>query len=145
MTYEVRWSRDQNRTVSTVAELDAVLDEVTATGHLYAVRIAPPSVSDERSSPWDDGSLPQEFLLGVGHPERSFFWLGDPGGFGYEPDVAPWPKDQPDIEFLQDNDVLYCGGDRSRVGPETARRAAHEYIQTGQRPDTVQWPTRAQH
>ena len=63
---------------------------------------------------------PRNSSLGSATPALVPLLAGRSRRVRLRPDVAPWPKDQPDIDFLQDNDVLYCGGDRSRVDRQPA-------------------------
>jgi len=139
MNYLVIWGSDNEHEVSSAAELDELLAQVTKLGEPYVVGIYPPGYRNNETSPWVDppsGGLE----LGVGHPERSFlFWYGEGGGWGHEPHVPPMPEDEADIEFNHFNEVMFCGGERGRVRPDTVREAARQYIETGQRPTAVQW------
>jgi hypothetical protein len=139
MNYLVLWGSDKEYQVSSVAELDEFLDQVTKLGEPYVVGVYPPDYRNSDTSPWDDppaGGLE----LGVGHPERSFlFWHGEGGGWGHEPDLPPLADHEADIEFRHFNEVMYCGGERGRVRPATARQAARQYVETGQRPTAVEW------
>ena len=141
MTHIVTWGRDRRRTVSTVDELDATLDEIAATGTPVSVGIYPPDELDKNTSPWDDP--PSSALeIGLGHPDRSFvIWLGLDAATATAPTAGPWPDGAPDITFDYGGDAVFTGPDRARVTPAAAREAAREYVQTGQRPTCVEWTT----
>jgi hypothetical protein len=139
VTYIVTWGRSQRRTVATTDDLDAVLDEITATGVPTSVGIYPPDELDKAASPWDDP--PKSAIeVGIGHPDRSFIiWLGPDGGIATDPTAPPWPTTTADIAFDYGGDLVFCGPDRAAVTPETARTVAREYVRTGTRPRAVIW------
>jgi len=139
LTYIVAWGRGNRRPSSTVAELDAALDEAAASNVPQVVGIYPPEYLAGDASPWD-GPLPPALQIGVGHPDRSFvLWLGPEGGVEVEAGAPPWPSGAPDIAFGYGGDAVFAGPARARVTPATARQAAREFVRTGQRPTCVQW------
>jgi hypothetical protein len=139
MSYVVTWGRGGRRSVSTVAELDAALDEATDPGVPRVVGIYPPEHFDGAASPWDE-PLPPALQIGVGHPDRAFvLWLAPDGGVGVDPDVEPWPDGAADIAFDYGGDPIFVGADRGRVGPASARAAAREFVASGNRPTCVGW------
>lgn len=140
MTYIVVWGRGNRRQVSTVAELDAALDEAAEAGTPRVVGIYPPERFNDDTSPWDE-ELPPSLEIGVGHPDRSFvLWLGPQGGIGVDPAVAPWPNGASDIAFDYGGDPVFCGPDRAQVTPTAARTAAQEFIASGgNRPTSLNW------
>jgi hypothetical protein len=76
----------------------------------------------------------------LGHPERAFLlFIGEGGGLGYRQDMPAWPAGAADIAFDYGGDPVFCGEDRARVSPQTARHAAREFVTTGRRPTSVQW------
>jgi len=139
VSYVVTWGRGNRRPGSTVAELDAALDEAAEAGIPRVVGIYPPEHLDGDASPWDT-ALPPALQIGVGHPDRSFvLWLGPEGGIGVEAGVAPWPDGAPDIGFDYGGDAVFAGPYRARVTPAVAREAAREFVRTGRRPTFVEW------
>jgi hypothetical protein len=138
--YVVAWGRGNLRPGSTIAELDAALDEVGASGVPRVVGIYPPEHLDNEDSSREE-ELPPALQIGFGHPERSFvLWLGPEGGIGIEAGVSPWPDGAPDIAFDSAGDVILVGPDRTRVTPAVAREAAREFIRTRRRPTCLEWP-----
>jgi hypothetical protein len=139
VTYVVTWSRDKRQPVASVAQLDAVLDEIASRSGRYSVGIYRPEDLDNPVPPWEEpphGALE----LGVGDPDRSFVvFVGAGGGVGTDPGMPPWPDGAPDIAFDYGGDPVFCGPDRARVRPETARQAAREFVATGQRPTCLAW------
>jgi hypothetical protein len=138
MTYQVSWDgpsaddpdRGYEVEISTVAELDAVLDQVAvhaATEKVpFAVQV-------------HDDAAPGSVMLGVGHPERSFVdWLVPDGlhQYAYEPKFAPGGEP---IGFDVYGDWREHPPEKLRVHPGTAREAAREYVRTGRRPTGVEW------
>ncbi|GAA0909302.1 Imm1 family immunity protein [Virgisporangium aurantiacum] len=139
MSYVVTWGRGERRTVSTIGELDAALDEATNPGMPRVVGIYPPEHLNSDASPWDE-PLPPALQIGVGHPGRAFvLWLAPDGGIGVDGDAEPWPDGAADIAFDYGGDPVFVGADRGRVRPATARAAAREFVVTGQRPTCVDW------
>ncbi|MGA8115901.1 MAG: Imm1 family immunity protein [Actinocatenispora sp.] len=136
-TFTVAWGRDDTQPdgqhsvqVSTVAELDDVLDRIEATGAAFAVDIY-------RTD--DPHEIPYGLQLGVGHQHRPFLlYAGDApaGGLGVDTAVEEWPED---IEFDTGGEPTGYGPDRTRVTAEQARHAAGEYVTTGRRPTTGTW------
>lgn len=144
MTYVVTWGRGERRTVSTVAELDAALDEATEPGVPRVVGIYPPEHLNDDASPWDE-PLPSALQIGVGHPDRAFvLWLGPDGGIGVEATAEPWPDGTADIAFDYGGDAVFVGADRGRVSPAIAQAAAREFVTTGRRPSGLDWAEPAQ-
>lgn len=142
MTFVVMWDgpsitepdRGGEASISTAAELDAVLDQVAdqavTDDQPYAVQI------------YRDGE-DVGLMIGVGHPERSFVsWVDNavPEGTGdaaaHEPGVVA-PNEPIGLDFFGTWTEL--DPQRTRVMPEAARQAAREYIETGQRPTGVEW------
>jgi Immunity protein Imm1 len=121
-------------TVTTIAELDAVLDRVAAQavtdGLAYAVQIFQP---DQRNA----------VMLGVGHPDRSFLdWLDRSQPHGSEDRIGVDPNTPPatdDIPFDVYGDWSELSPERTRITVPTAYQAAREYVSTGQRPTSVSW------
>ncbi|GIJ51378.1 hypothetical protein Val02_82640 [Virgisporangium aliadipatigenens] len=139
MSYIVTWGRDNRRTVSTVQELDAALDEATDSGTPRVVGIYPPEHFAGDASPWDEPA-PPALQIGAGHPDRAFvLWLAADGGIGVDDDLPPWPQGVADIAFDYAGDPVFAGADRARVGPSSAREAAREFVETGVRPTCVRW------
>lgn len=122
--------------VSSVAELDEVLDRVAAQAAAedlpYGVQIHQPD-------------RPGAVMLGIGHPERSFLdWLdrsqphGSGDRYGVQPETTPGTEP---IAFDVYGDWAEMPPVRTRVTTATARRAAHEYVRSGKRPTCVEWTT----
>lgn len=133
-TFTVEWGEHQAQ-VSTVAELDAVLDRATQdrspSGLPYKIDL----VLDGSGGDVGERGL----QLGLGYPERAFLmWFGEPaGGMGYEPALPPW--DRKVLSFDYGGVPTEDGPERLRVSPGAARRAAWEFMETGRRPESVAW------
>lgn len=138
MTYVVDWGRDDNETpVSTVDELDAVLDQIgqqAAQHGPIAVDVFP----DDDQDGTEPDYVPYGLEIGIGYPDRSYVsYTGEPAsGFAYDPDLPP----------LEDTRTYNYGGEpawydpeHTRITPQQARDAAREYVRTGQRPACVRW------
>ena len=139
MSYVITWGGGNRRPVSTTSDLEAALHQVAKPTIPTAVGIYPPEYLDTDASPWDT-ALPPALQFGLGHPDRSFVrWLGPEGGIGVDADAPPWPDGAPDIAFDYDGDAILAGADRARVTPTAARKAAGEFIRTGQRPTCLEW------
>lgn len=137
MSYVVSWDgpsveepdRGREVEVSTVEELDMVLDQVhrqaAEDGVAYAVQIHRPT---------RHGAI----MIGVGHPDRSFVdWLdrSQPHGTGnryaVDPDVEP--ADAP-VAFDVYGDWTELPPVRTRIAAAQAREAARHYLRTGEQP-----------
>lgn len=135
MIFNAHYGRSPDVEIATVEELDAFLDKATATGDQYGIQIALGSIADEAERTFEDWR--PVLQIGVGHPERSFLvWYGEPFGWACEPDLLA----------LAETLVFNCGGEAeerspsaTRVGAETAREAARQFIRTGTRPANVEW------
>lgn len=138
-TFTVAWGRDDtlpNRqpdaTVTTSAQLDAVLDQITQAGK--------PTVID--ISPTDDGPDGAILQIGIGHPDHSFVQYLDADDAEQDLTAIGEPAHVPpnqEVMFDMAGTPIGCGLDRAMVSPKTARKAAHEYIRTGRRPTNVDW------
>ncbi|MGW0434503.1 Imm1 family immunity protein [Micromonospora sp. NPDC003197] len=137
MSYTVSWDgpsaeepdRGNEVRVSTVQELDLVLDRVNAQAAAenlpYAVQI---------HQPGRHGAI----MIGIGHPDRSFVdWLdrsqphGSGNRYAADPDLPPASEA---IAFDFYGDWTEMPPERTRISPERAREAAREYLRTGQQP-----------
>ena len=132
MRYAVKWARQPRTLIEDAAELDAVLDQITAaTGSDYPhlVSIYPAEY---------DGDWPPTLQVGVGHEHRSaVHWISaTDAGTGYEPAVEPWP--QP-IVFDLGGVATELPPEDTRVTTGTARESAREYVRTGGRPTYPEW------
>ena len=135
-TYSVEWGGwdDLGRaTVSNVADLDAVLDQVAtdAEGHPYKIGIFADGVTFD--------SLPVGVEVVVGLSDRSsVLYLGPEGAnIGYDPTLPAWENG---LVWVNANGVpTDYDADRLRLTPEQAREAAREFVRTGKRPTNVQW------
>lgn len=131
------WTGD-SRTVATVAEVDAALDDIAAQA---AVAVLPIVVTvlpagSEHLSPFDE-NFPDCLEVGLGHPDRAFVrWMGDGGGYGYDPDLQPGPTG---LRFDYGGQPVYPEPQELRVKPLHARRAVKEFIATGKRPTHLHW------
>jgi Immunity protein Imm1 len=134
--YVVGWGRDDTQPtgqgqvpVGSVAELDAVLDEIEATGIVYVVDICPDD---------DDREGPYGLQIGVGPIERSFaVYIGEPaGGLGCNPDLPEWHSS---ITFDYGGEPTEYGPDRLRLTAAQVRQLARTYVRTGEQPTTVAW------
>ncbi|MEO3926067.1 Imm1 family immunity protein [Micromonosporaceae bacterium B7E4] len=129
--YHVGWGRGVGAAqVSTMAELDAVLDSIVvgAEGLPYSVSIVAPDGSD----------FPPMLEICIGNPARSFVYhVGDDGSsaWAYEPGLPPGP----DFLFDYGGVVTEAWPERTRVTPSAARAAAREFIGSGSRPDNLSW------
>lgn len=142
MSYLVSWDgpsaqepdRGEEVAVDTITDLDTVLEQIAvqaaADGVPYAVQL---------HQPGHHGAI----MIGVGHPDRSFIdWLdrsqshGTGDRFGIDPGLPP-------INEAIGFDVYGSWSElppaRTRITVQNARAAAHEYLQTGQRPTIVEW------
>ncbi|ROO52792.1 immunity protein Imm1 of predicted polymorphic toxin system [Micromonospora sp. Llam0] len=146
MSYTVSWDgpsaeephRGNEVAVSTVEELDLVLDRVHAQA---AAEDLPYAVQIHR--PGRHGAI----MIGIGHHERSFVdWLdrGQPHGSGnryaIDPDLDPAAET---IAFDFYGDWSEVPPDRTRISPHRAREAAREFLRTGQQP-SLDWTAGSQ-
>jgi hypothetical protein len=120
----LHWGHGNAVRVDSVAVLEGVLTLVGTLrgqgGVPYAVDLLPAGVGD--------GGL----RIGVGHPARAFILALDaPAAYGVQPDVDPWPEP---IRFDHGCEVVEIKPAQTRVLPCLARRAAREYLLTGDRP-----------
>lgn len=131
--FKIEWGPDNDlddtrpeATVTTAAELDAVLDQICSSeGAPYAVDMLP--------ADGDQGML----QLGVGHRERGFItYFGEPGGIAQQPGIQTWPDT---IVFNSGGTPTEVGPSRTRVTPDAVRQAAHEYLRTGKTPSGFTW------
>jgi hypothetical protein len=136
--YTVAWGYDEaadtgqlTAEVSTVDELDAVLDRVvTEAGNR-------PQLLDIYPSDWS-GLVPPGLQLGLGHPERATMVYADSEGSTYalDPALPEWPES---ISFDYGGQWTELDPKRTRVTQSTARQATREFIETGQRPTCLEW------
>jgi hypothetical protein len=126
--------RGNEVTVTTVAELDDVLDRIAAQA---ADEELPYGVQIHR--PGRHGAI----MLGVGHPERSFLdWLdrsqphGTADRYGVQRDVPP-ATDR--IAFDIYGHWSELDPERTQITAMVARDAAREYVRTGTQPNNVEW------
>jgi hypothetical protein len=138
-TFTVEWgSTDPSggaRTLTTVQELDALLDQVQ---NLRSIDGLPFRISILADGEYDEG-LPVGIQTSLGHPQRaSLLYLGPDGsGTAYDPGLPAWQGAAIDFDFggiptEEDSDQL-------TLTPEQARQVAREYVQTGRRPQSVSW------
>lgn len=135
MSIDITWGRGKGAaSVSTVAELDAVLDTI-GQGHTerlpYCVTLVAPGGAD----------FPVMLDICVGHPERSFVYhLAADGGsaWGHQPDLDPGPA----FTFDYAGTPTDAWPERTRVTNTTAREAARQFLAGGgQRPRALAWET----
>jgi len=127
-TYEIAWGLDETeptgqpvRQVQSAAELDAVLDEISATEQ-FMVTIYP--VGGEPDGP--------SMQIGIGHPQRGFvLWLGSDPGYAVDLDNEPLGED---LTFDYGGEPTDYGPARTRVSSEQVRQAVREFVATGARP-----------
>lgn len=134
------WGRGHWRAVDGVAELDAILADLTALPvGPQVVGLYPPRFLEPDFSLSELPGLPS-LQLGIGHPTRGFLlWLGPGHGLGYESELPPWPAGVREIEFDYGGEPVHCDPHRAAVSPATVRDAALEYAATGTRPTCVRW------
>lgn len=136
MSYQIIWT-GQTRTVTTIADVTAALDEITAQASRalpLAVTVLP--TGSECLSPFDE-DFPDCLEVGLGHPDRAFVrWMGDGGGYGYEPELEPGPAG---LRFDYGGQPIFPTPHELRVSPLAARQAVEEFIATGSRPTGLRW------
>ncbi|WP_412739439.1 Imm1 family immunity protein [Krasilnikovia sp. MM14-A1259] len=133
MPYRIRWPGTPETTLSSVDELDVLLDRVAADRGDRGL------ACDVEVSRLGENGEPLGVVLGVGHPERSFVHFTSETGmvFGYEVDVG---VSGPRIAFEEvAGSVVYHPPALTRVRPAIARQAAREFVTTGWRPTGLQW------
>lgn len=138
MTYRIIWTGN-NRVVSSVAEVDAALDEAaTASVASLPVVVTVLPAGSEHLSPFDD-DFPDSLEVGIGHPDRGFVrWMGDGGGYGYEPGLSPGPDG---LRFDYGGQPVFPEPDELRVTPVATLQAVRDFISTGTRPAHLLWRT----
>ncbi|GIJ50020.1 hypothetical protein Val02_69060 [Virgisporangium aliadipatigenens] len=129
------WDEHSQATVSTVDDLDTVLDRVAASrdedGYGYKAGI------------FADGATFGPFPVGIeitlGHPDRaSVLYTGPEGvGIGYDPALPPWENGP--LWFNYNGVPTDYVADRLRLTPTQARDAVREFVQTGKRPTNIEW------
>lgn len=118
----VEWGRRNRRTVTTLVELDALLDEIEKLRGDFDT----PYMATLFREPRDGTAL----QIGLGHPERSFMLrMGDDSTYAVDPAL-------PELDDALDWDY---GGQATeyppkwtRFTPAAARTAAREYVRTAQ-------------
>ncbi len=138
MKCDVWFGRQDARPVSSVADLDEVLDEAETLrgdgGAALVVTIIPVVVGAQ----FDE--LPG-LEIGLGHPDRAFIFFGTAegvgSGYGVESGVEEWPTV---IGWDYSGSWTDYEPAKTRVTSATAREAARQYVRTGQRPTCVEWP-----
>jgi len=137
MKYDVWYGRHGREPVSSVAELDTVLDAVQRQrgdgGAPFVVTIVP-VVEDAE---FDE--LPG-LQVGVGLDDRAFVFFsaadGHGTGYGVEPGITQWPTV---LAWDYSGQWTDYEPAKTRVTLATAREAARQYVTTGRRPINVQW------
>ena len=130
MRLAVQWEGRPARAVTTVEELDVLLESIERAGRPVLVDLFDP----ERDDPWGDRVLIQ---IGVGHPDRSFVMFDADAAWGVEPGTPP--ASDP-IWFDYGGTPTEFGPTRTRVSPAVAREAAREFVaRDGGRPTCVEW------
>ena len=137
MTYRVAWGGGVGgATISTAAELDAVLAAVglTSTGRPYNVSIIATDIPGA-------STIPPMVDICIGHPQRSYVYhVGADGSsaWGFEPDLEPMAEVYVDYGGV----VSESWPERVRVSPAAARCAAREFVAgNAQRPTCLSWDT----
>lgn len=122
--------------VSTVADLDTVLDAVRAASAAAGM----PLQVDIWSGDWGGTEpLPEPFVQAVvGHPERgSLIWTeGGSVEVGVQPGLEPWPSL---LCYERSARTEELDGEWTRVTPQCVRDALAELIGTGARPRNLAW------
>jgi hypothetical protein len=132
--YRVRWLGEPESSLSTLEELDALLDRVAAecgdNGLAHEVHVFN----------WGETGKFLGIMLGVGHPERSFVYFYDESvaEFGYQPEVAEYGQ-RVAFDQVVGSSPLYPPPALTRVTPAVARQAAGDYVTTGRRPTCLHW------
>jgi hypothetical protein len=136
MEFVIEWDNaQQSERISSPDDLDSILDRIAeqrgVDGLPFIVDLYQPGVGD--------GFITYGLQFGVGHPERTRLeWSGPPlAAAGIEPGIPSW--DGPEIAFDYGHVPTEEDPNWLRVTPGTARRAAREYVETGLRPDCVDW------
>lgn len=134
--FRVRWDNGQRtELVETVAELDAVLDQIEQQRSSDGL----PFMVDVTSTEVRYQDFPVGLHMSVGHPERARVdWAGPPKpSTAFQSDVPPWDGEL--IEFSYGGLPTEEEPETLRVNPDVARQAAREYVETGQRPTRLEW------
>ncbi|MFC6022805.1 Imm1 family immunity protein [Plantactinospora solaniradicis] len=132
--YIVTWGLDEQADdtyrviVGNVDELDRVLDTIERTSDddnaAYVVTILAE----------DDPDAHRAIQIGVGRSDRGFLlYLGEDGGYGYEPGLSPWPET---VVFDYNGEATEYKPARTRITPAVVRAAARGYL-TATRPQTI--------
>lgn len=137
MSYGVEWGTRDLVEVSSVSELDALLERAAFES---AKNSAPTIITITQSELPEDQPFPAPYgvCVGIGHAERGYaLHIGLPhGGIAVEPDLAPWPGP---ISFdFSGKQVEYPPTD-TRIRPGTALRIARHYVETGRPLPEVEW------
>ena len=137
MNFDVEWSEHDLVQITTVEELDAIIDEVKTESVENSLPIV---MTVTRSDVVDDSEFPVPYgvCVSIGHPERSYaLYIGLPqGGVAVEPDLDPWPKP---LLFDFGGEETEYPPTSTRLRSETATRIVREYVATGLRPTGVEW------
>ncbi len=120
MSYTIGWS-DQEATVSSPTEAEAVLDRIAVSGRRYLTHIAP-----------DDGDSLIEMVWG--DPERAMLTYSDDGFSGQAVEPA-LPLATRDLDY----DYGSIEPERTRLSAAVARAVVAEFVATGRRPTCVTW------
>jgi hypothetical protein len=121
VSYTIGWS-DQDATVNTAAEAEAVLDRIATTGRRHLVHVA------------DDTGMGGLIEMVWGDPERAMLSYADEDwdGQAVEPGMPVATKD---LGY----DFGAIEPDRTRLSARAARAAVAEFVATGRRPTNVSW------
>jgi hypothetical protein len=134
--FRVRWDNGQRtELVETVAELDAVLDQIEHQRSSDGL----PFMVDVTSTEARNQDFPVGLHMSLGHPERARVdWAGPPKpSTAFQNDILPWDGEL--IEFSYGGLPTEEEPETVRVSPEVAREAAREFVATGLRPTCVAW------
>lgn len=132
-TYLVGWTVDDERTVSTVAELDAALDEYeTWHGEVPDVPVSVDIVDADA----DPDAMPG-LTIGLGRERAFVFYSGataDECGYAVDEGVPALPGN---LAWDGGGEVDQHEPWRTRLTHERARELAREYVRVGARPAGV--------
>jgi hypothetical protein len=133
LKYTVYWGRDNAMRVRTHAQLHELLTVLAVVPGLEGA----PHAVDLLPAGAEDGGL----QIGFGHPDRAFVMALDAaGGFAVRSELEAWPEP---IAFDCGNEVIDFKPAWTRITPDDAVRAAHEYVETGKRPANLVFDTNA--
>ncbi|MEV7990171.1 Imm1 family immunity protein [Micromonospora sp. NPDC085948] len=132
MSIDITWRRgDGAASVSTIAELDAMLDTISQ-AHTeqmpYCVTLVAPGGAE----------FPVMLGICIGRPDRSLGYhvAADGSAWGYQPDLEPGPA----FTFGYAGTPTDAWPERTRVSDATARQAARQFLTSGgQRPPALAW------